>query len=72
MEISQLIFLHTAISHHITRHIKDLVLSISDCALQKSAAIFLMLKNSVGLIALCNLFASAMSVVKRLFTYLIY
>ena len=29
-----------------------------------------MLKNQVGLIALCNPFASAMSVVKRLFMYL--
>ena len=37
------------------------------CALQKSVAVFLMLKNPVGLIALCNPFASAMSVVKRLF-----
>ena len=48
------------------------VLSIMHCALQKSAAIFLMLKNPVGLIALCNPFASAMSVVKRLFMYLFY
>ena len=52
--------------------IKDLVLSIMHCALQKSAAIFLMLKNPVGPIALCNPFASTMSVVKRLFKYLIY
>ena len=43
-----------------------------DCALQKSAAIFFVLKNSVGLIALCNLFALAMSVVKCLFVYVIY
>ena len=50
---------------------KDPVLSIMHCALQKSAAIYLMLKNPVGLIALCNPFASAMSVVKRLFMYLI-
>ena len=42
------------------------------CALQKSAAIFLMLKNPVGLTALCNPFASAMSLVKRLFMYLVY
>ena len=40
------------------------------CVLQISAAIFLMLKNLVGLIALCNPFAPAMSVVKRLFMYL--
>ena len=52
--------------------IKDPVLSIMHCARQKSAAIFLMLKNLVGLIALCNPFASAMPVVKRLFMYLIY
>ena len=52
--------------------LKDPVLSIMHCALQKSAAIFLMLKNLVGLIALRNPFASAMSVVKRLFMYLIY
>ena len=51
--------------------LKDPVLSIMHCALKKSAAIFLMLKNPVGLIALCNLFASAMSVVKRLFMYII-
>ena len=51
--------------------LKDPVLSIMHCALQKSAAIFLMLKNPVGLISLCNPFASAMSVVKRLFMYLI-
>ena len=43
------------------------VLLIMHCTLQKSAAIFLMLKNPVGLIALCNPFASAMSGVKRLF-----
>ena len=48
------------------------VLSIMHCALQKSAAIFLMLKNPVGLIALCNPFASAMSVVERIFMYLVY
>ena len=53
-------------------HVKDPVLSIMHCALQKSAAIFLMLKNPVGLIAFCNPFPSAMSVVKRLFMYLIY
>ena len=49
--------------------IKDQVLSIMHCALQKSAAIFLTLKNLVGPIALCNLFASAMLhvVVKLLF-----
>ena len=52
--------------------IKDRVLSILHCALQKSAAIFLMLKNPIGLIALCNPFASAMSVVKRLFMYRIF
>ena len=52
--------------------IKDPVLSIMYCMLQKSVAIFLMLKNLAGLIALCNPFASAMSVVKRLFVYLIY
>ena len=50
---------------------KDPVLSIMHCAVQKSAAIFFMLKNPVGLIALYNPFASAMSVVKRLFMYLI-
>ena len=33
---------------------------------------FLYVENPVGLIALCNPFASAMSVVKRLFMYLIY
>ena len=33
---------------------KDPVLSIMHCALQKSAAIFLMLETPVGLIALCN------------------
>ena len=33
------------------------------CALQKLAAIFLMLKTPIGLIALCNPFALAMSVV---------
>ena len=43
--------------------VKDPVLSIMHCALQKSAAIFLMLKNPVGLIARCKLLASAMSVV---------
>ena len=48
------------------------VLSIMHCALQQSAAIFLMLKNPLGLIALCNPFASAMSVFKRLFMYLIF
>ena len=52
--------------------LEDPVLSIMHCALQKSAAIFLMLKNPVGLIGLCNPLASAMSVVKRLFMYLIY
>ena len=52
--------------------LKDPVLSIMHCTLQKSAAIFLMLKNPVGLIALCNAFASAMSVVKHLFMHLIY
>ena len=52
--------------------LKDPVLSIMHCALQKSAVIFLTLKNPVGLIALRNPFASAMSVVKRLFMYLIY
>ena len=52
--------------------IKDPVLSIVHCALQKSAAIFLMLKNPVGLIAFYNPFASAISVVKCLFMYLIY
>ena len=52
--------------------IEPIVLSIMNRALQKSAAIFLMLKNQVGLIALCNPFASAMSAVKRLFMYLIY
>ena len=54
------------------RGFKDPVLSIMHCPLQKSAAIFLMLKNPVGLIALCNPFESAMSVVERLFMYLIY
>ena len=53
-------------------NIKDPVLSIMHCALQKSAAIFLMLKNPVGVFALCNPLASAMSVAKRLFMYLIY
>ena len=38
----------------------------------KIGGYFLMLKNPVGFIALCNPFASAMSVVKRLFMYLIY
>ena len=33
---------------------------------------FLDVKNAVGLTALCNPFISAMSVVKRLFMYLIY
>ena len=51
---------------------KDPVLFIMHCALQKSAAIFLMLKSPIRLIALCNPFASAMSVVKRLFMYLQY
>ena len=53
-------------------NVKDSVLPIRHRALQNSAAIFLMLKNQVGLIVLCNPFASAMSVVKRLFMYLIY
>ena len=53
-----------------TQPFKDSVLSIMHCALQKSAAIFLTL--SVGLIALCHPFASAMSVVERLFMYLFY
>ena len=52
--------------------IKDPVLCIMHCALQKSGAIFLMLKNPVGLIALFNPFVSAISVVRRLFMYLIY
>ena len=51
-------------------NIKGLVLSILHCALQNSAAIFLMLKNPVSLIALCNPFASAMSVIKRLFIFI--
>ena len=51
---------------------KDPVFSIMHCALQKSVAIFLVLKTPVGLIALCNLFALAMLVIKRLFTYLVY
>ena len=42
------------------------------CVLQKLVAVFLMLKNTVGLIAHCNPFALAMSVIKRLFMYLIY
>ena len=50
--------------------VKDAVLPIMHCALQKSVAIFLMLKNPVGFIALCNSFASAMSVIKHLFMYL--
>ena len=41
--------------------VKEPVLSIMHCALQKSAAIFLMLQNPEGLIALCNPFASAIS-----------
>ena len=52
--------------------LKDPVLSIMHCALQKSAVIFLMLKNPVGLIALYNPFASVMSVVKRFFVYLFF
>ena len=57
---------------HLLILFKDPVLSILHCALQKSAAIFLMWKYPVGLIGLCNPFASAMSVVKRLFMYRIY
>ena len=45
--------------------IKDPVLSIMHCVLQKSMAIFLMWKNPLGLIALCNPFASALSFIKR-------
>ena len=50
----------------------DPVLSIVHCALQNSAAIFLMLNTLGGLIAFCNSFVSAMSVVKRLFMYLFF
>ena len=48
---------------------EDTALSIMHCGLRALAAIFLMLNSPLGLKALCNPFASAMSVVKRLFVY---